>query len=361
MTMLYERLKARKTGLAEDLFTRLFVSTIGERERTGALPMRFVSDGTSLLDWRIKGAPGGVGKTGVNLLPQREYSREDGLSNGSLDPNYLGNITVEFFPQSFYDNAPSIPPGTPHTGAYQQWIGMEPGGTVNDWAIDERTNHLYPPQFNNAQWITTLSAGSYKLHCELVMINGEIGNFRDVYNRRTNYDSYATVDLLTSTGTILIHRNVKTRYNTPSEDVLFANYDANYGPAFFHEEIPFTLNEETEIGMITKLYWWYSDRHDLYFRFYITDASVTAVPFDDGTYSGVTAWEPYRVTLPLTISCGGQSTAISLDLGTEFLGENDTISFTTTHTTIPTYSGANIITADTDIQPSEMYIKYIGT
>ena len=360
--MLYERLKARKTGMAEDLFTRLFVSTIGERERTGALPMRFVSDGTSLLDWRIKGAPGGVGKTGVNLLPQREYSREDGLSNCSLDPNYLGNITVEFFPQSLYDNAPSIPPGTPHTGAYQQWIGMEPGGYVNDyWAIDERTNHLYPPDFRNAQWKTTLPAGSYKLHCELVQIKDEVGNFTDIYDRKEDWYKYTTVDLLTSTGNILIHRNVKTRYNTPSEDVLFANYAANYGPAFFHEEIPFTLAEETEIGMITKLYWYYSDRHDFYFRFYITDASVTAVPFDDGTYSGVTAWEPYKVTLPLTISCGGQSTAISVDLGTELLDENDIVSFTTTHTTIPTYSGANIITADTDIQPSEMYIKYIGT
>lgn len=244
----------------------------------------------------IKGTDNGVGitTTGTNLLPQREYAVSDGLSNCSLDPSYLGNIEVDFFPQDFHDNAPSIPPETPHTGAYQQWIGMEPGGTVNDWAIDERTNHLYPPNFQNAQWKTTLSAGSYKLHCELVMIKDENGNFRDVYNRQTNYDSYSTVDLLTSTGTILIHRNVATRYNTPSEDVLFANYDANYGPAFFHEEIPFTLAEETEVGMITKLYWYYSDRHDFYFRFYITDASVVAQPFDDGTYSGVTAWEPYQ-------------------------------------------------------------------
>lgn len=329
----------------------------GVRELRGVPPLSFRGNGTILLDWSITGAVGGVGDLGQNKLKQREYSASDGLSNGSLDPAYLGNIVVEFFPQGVYNNAPSIPPGTPHTGEYQQWVGMEPGGTVNDWAIDERTNHLYPPQFNNAQWKTTLSAGSYKLHCELVMINDEIGSFRDVYNRQTNYDSYATVDLLTSTGTILIHRNVATRRNTPSEDVLFANYDTNYGPAFFHEEIPFTLNEETEIGMITKLYWWYSDRHDLYFRFYVTDASVVAQPFNDGTYSGVTAWEPYRHKIPVVISSGEQSTAIDI-YTVDALTENDTLTMAAAGVALPTYTGVTTIDINTDITPSEMYIKY---
>ncbi len=331
------------------------------KELTGALPLTFKTVDNALLDWRIRGAAGGVGKTGVNLLPQREYALSDGLSNGSLDPSYLGNIEIEFYPggTATTHDVPAIPPGTPNTGEYQQWIGMEPGGYVNDyWTIDERTNHLYPPNFQNAQWKTTLPAGSYKLHCELIQIKNEIGWFADIYDRGEDWKNYTSVDLITSAGTVLIHRNVESTSYAPSEDVLFANYRANYGPAFFHEEIPFTLSEETEIGMITKLYWYYNRRGDIYFRFYITDASVVAQPFNDGTYSGVTAWEPYRVTLPLTISCGEQSTAISVDLGTEFLGENDTISFTTTHTAIPTYNGTNTITADTDIQPSEMYIKY---
>lgn len=245
----------------------------------------------------IKGTDRGIGQSsgGVNLLPQREYSQSDGLSNCSLDPTYLGNITIEFYPggTATTHDVPAIPPGTPNTGAYQQWIGMEPGGYVSDyWVMDERTNHLNPPNFQNAQWKTTLPAGSYKLHCELIQINGEIGWFADIYDRQGDWKNYTSVDLITSTGIVLIHRNVESASYSPSEDVLFANYRANYGPVFLHEEIPFTLNEETEIGMITKLYWYYNRRGDIYFRFYITDASVVAQPFDDGTYSGVTAWEP---------------------------------------------------------------------
>lgn len=327
----------------------------GFRELRGVPPLSFRGNGTILLDWSITGAAGGVGYLGQNKLKQREYTASDGLSNSSLDPAYLGDIVVEFFPQSFYDNAPSIPPGTPHTGAYQQWIGMEPGGTVNDWAMDERTNHLYPPQFQNAQWVSTLQAGSYKLHCELCMV--EHGTFRDVYDRSENWGNYATVDLITSTGSTLIHRNVESRYYTPSSDVLWAGMGSAEAPAFFHEEIPFTLAEEMTVGMITKLYWFYSDRHDLYFRFYIMDASVEAESFDDGTYSGVTAWEPYRHRIPVVISSGEQSTAIDI-YTVDALTENDTLTMAAAGVALPTYTGVTTIDINTDITPSEMYIKY---
>ena len=329
----------------------------GIKEITSNPPIEYMADGTDMLDWSIRGAAGGVGKKyDKNKLKAREYAITDGLGNGSLDPSYSGNIVIEFFPQSIYDNAPSIPPGTPHTGAYQQWIGMVPGPLVrDDWAMDERTNHLYPPQFQNAQWVSTLQAGSYKLHCELCMV--ERGTFRDVYDRSENWGNYATVDLITSTGSTIIHRNVESRYYTPRSDVLWAGMGSAEAPAFFHEEIPFTLAEEATVGMITKLYWYYSDRHDLYFRFYIMDASVEAEPFDDGTYSGVTAWEPYRVTLPLKIISGGGGVYEHEFLLDEPLQAGSSISLASTGLTLPTYYGRNTLMIDSPVQP-EVYIKF---
>lgn len=335
----------------------------GIYEYTGSVPFAVKTDGTSIIDWKVFGSENGVGKLGTNLLPQREYAVSDGLSNCSLDPSYLGNIEIVFYPggSATTHDVPAIPPGTPNTGAYQQWIGMEPGGYVNDyWVIDERTNYLYPPNFQNAQWKTALPAGSYKLHCELIQIKNEIGWFADIYDRQENYKNYTSVDLITSTGTVLIHRNVQSSSYSPSEDVLFANYRANYGPVFLHEEIPFTLSEETEIGMITKLYWYYNRRGDIYFRFYITDASVVAQPFNDGTYSGVTAWEPYRATLTLKVedahdSENSQEIVLSLP---KVLYEEDVATMSEVGTTLPTYLGKTKISVIDGGQPSQMYVKY---
>ena len=42
--MLFEILKVRRTGIADDLFTRLAVRAMGEHERTGAVPLRFLQE-----------------------------------------------------------------------------------------------------------------------------------------------------------------------------------------------------------------------------------------------------------------------------------------------------------------------------
>ena len=82
--MLYEILKANKTGLAADMFTYLASArlntdmNIKEREKTSKLPMVIYSDGTSLLDWSIRGAVGGVGRLGKNYLRQVERTMPDG-------------------------------------------------------------------------------------------------------------------------------------------------------------------------------------------------------------------------------------------------------------------------------------------
>ncbi len=348
--MLYERLKARNAGIADDLFTRLFIPQPGERERTGVLPMRFVSDGTALLDWHIKGAPGGVGKAGVNQLKQRQYTQADNLSNQSADASQRGSITITYAHKTI---VPAVPSDVSSESAYQQWYTARTayiGDDRKDFTADDR-----PCDYEHCQFFGSLKAGSYKLVCEAYV---DVDHYPWVLRTHDNQNPY--IALLTEDDQVLVKKSMNQAYAPAVDDPLFNGYNTTT-TKFYHEEYPFTVSADTSVGFISKIYPQYNG--NVFTRFQIVSSDVEAKPFTNTTYgiSGVTCWEPYKLTLPLTISCGGQSTTVTFDLGTEHLGENDTISFTTTHTTIPTYSGANTITADTDIQPSEMYIKYIGT
>lgn len=65
---------------------------------------------------------------------------------------------------------------------------------------------------------------------------------------------------------------------------------------------------------------------------------------------------PYGYKIPIV--CGGTTTNIYLD---EPLGENESISMSDTGISIPTINGTNVLTVDTEVQPSKMYIKYGGS
>ena len=71
--------------------------------------------------------------------------------------------------------------------------------------------------------------------------------------------------------------------------------------------------------------------------------------------SDVSVYEPYGYKIPIV--CGGTTTNIYLD---EPLEENESISMSDTGVSIPTINGTNILTVDTEVQPSKMYIKYGG-
>ena len=300
----------------------------------------------------VRGTASGIGEItmGKNLLPQCEYAVGDGLSNESRDPSLVGDITISFYPDQYY-NVPPIPPGTPYTGAYQQWIGMEAGGYVHDheWALDERIYNDVP-SFQNAQWKTTLPAGSYKLHCECILISGSGWAFYSMYDRIDDWYKYASISLLASDGTEIIHKNVATRTSVPSDDVLFSDLISSYDETFFHEEIPFTLSESTEIGLITQLYWYYNRRGDIFFRFYITDSTVVATPFDNGTYSGVTAWEPYgnggcKLTLTAKNLLDGSSDSEEKDIGSQ-LDDEHTTTFFENNSTVMASLNAGLVELD---------------
>lgn len=68
------------------------------------------------------------------------------------------------------------------------------------------------------------------------------------------------------------------------------------------------------------------------------------------------SYEPYGYKIPIV--CGGATTNIYLD---EPLNEGESISMSDTGVSIPTINGTNILTVDTAVQPSNMYIKYGGS
>lgn len=65
-----------------------------------------------------------------------------------------------------------------------------------------------------------------------------------------------------------------------------------------------------------------------------------------------TVFEPYGYKVPVV--CGGTTTNIYLD---EPIGANESISLSDTNVNIPTIRGTNVLTVDTTVQPSNVYIK----
>lgn len=83
-------------------------------------------------------------------------------------------------------------------------------------------------------------------------------------------------------------------------------------------------------------------------------ADIESVQLEKGSIA--TTYEPYGYKIPIV--CGGTTTNIYLN---EPLGENESISMSDTGVSIPTINGTNILTVDTEVQPSKMYIKYGGS
>ena len=67
-------------------------------------------------------------------------------------------------------------------------------------------------------------------------------------------------------------------------------------------------------------------------------------------------YEPYGYKIPIV--CSDTTTNIYLD---KPLSEGESISMSDAGISIPTINGTNVLTVDTEVQPSKMYIKYGGS
>lgn len=90
-----------------------------------------------------------------------------------------------------------------------------------------------------------------------------------------------------------------------------------------------------------------------YVRLSIDDNLENVMLWEDS--SEVSVYEPYGYKIPIV--CGGTTTNIYLN---EPLRENESISMSDTGVSIPTINGTNILTVDTAVQPSNVYLKYKG-
>lgn len=347
--MLEAILKAGKAGLADDKYTLLLgrkffpKSEPGIRELTGVPPLSFNSDGTSLLDWHIKGAAGGVGKYTFNYLKQSAVSISNGQPSGS---EYAGTISY-----SFARTGPSIPSGASYSANREQWLGSAYSKTItvsgNVLGIDDRQIG-----YDTCQYRFRLDAGSYKLIMEAFDHSGQW--LSDRLTKYTSSASYRGTPVIA-----LVKPNGQTLLSEQFDRSLYQ------GDNFVHLEYSFTITEPMEIGLFFDGMGHNISTEEFMPRFMVVDSDTVAQPFSityaTRVYEGVSCWDAPHAILPVRVSSGGQVTTVDISLGRSMLYENDEITFTGTSVTIPTYSGRNVLDVDSWVKPSEVYIKYMGT
>jgi hypothetical protein len=272
MTMLFEILKVRRTGIADDLFTRLAVRAMGEHERTGAVPLRFFSDGTPLADWRIKGAAGGVGYVGTNKLNYKPIARGSGPGGTYTDSGTIAGVAM---------NTVSIPDGAPADSDHQCWYMLR--ANINEggnWVDDYRS-----PTYANCNWYAKLTAGTYKLIAECANPYGitvRVPNLDSIYRNDSALpgNHIPRYDLVDSSGNILIEVTWESFFGSGNQR------------RWTRKESVFTVTEDTDVGVFSKMFQYdSSDAVDnitsyLVFRYMI-------VPADTPT-------SQFSVTLPIT-------------------------------------------------------------
>lgn len=323
------------------------------KELTSILPIVFNSQGEALIDWSVTGAAGGVGKETSNRLNYKPIA--DGELTNNVNPERSPDVFGYIYTNSgtgsagAMNNYTSIPNGTPVGADYQRWYSI----TVPYNYYWHRINDYRTKLYRWCNWTGHLEAGTYKLIVECA-------NPYEYALPQDNPDP-------TMTDSKGYYALIDENDNVLAEVLWDEFFDgSSSAPKWTRKETVFTVSQAVNVGVLSKMY---TIRHeantDVSWRFMIVPAdtpvsqfSVTLPITGDPVISGVTCWEPFKITLPLSISStGGGETKIEIDLGTQRLQAGQTVSLASTGISIPTYYGRNTITCDTDVQPT-VYIKY---
>ena len=313
--------------------------------------MRYGDDGTGNIqqikpDGNAAYIPIRCGTALFELTPDTDYKFARVGGDADVEIQYVtGNGTRTVSVEFANTGLPAIPDGGTTTIADAQWCKMTTSERYNFSSsllpVDNRAE-----SYENCTAFADLKAGHYKVIAEAI----------------TKDSAWLS--------TMLLNDNVPyfMLIDDSNNKIISRTQIFQTESLWNHEEYEFTLSADAKVGLFYKAYYGYASSSTPpvnYIRFMIVDYDKTSVSFDIsssyGQLTGVSCWEPYRVTLPITIQHGDRSTDIELSIGTEFLGENDTVSLTALQPSIPTYSGKNIIRAATEVQPSGLYIKYNGT
>lgn len=195
------------------------------------------------------------------------------------------------------------------------------------------------------------------------------GNSGGVGNRTRNLfdkDSESVAGFITDSGTI-----------ATIPDYPISTYDyINVLPNTYYSYKAFTAANPNDSTHKTIRVAYYKSDKTFFSRYFEIGSGLTTktirIPSDcsfvrlsiDDNLGNVMLWkgssdvsyEPYGYKIPIV--CGGATTNIYLD---EPLNEGESISMSDTGVSIPTINGTNILTVDTAVQPSNMYIKYGGS
>ena len=312
----------------------------------------------------------------ITVKPNTDYSvRLFGCSYPTMLLGFnavteAGTITPQFTALS---GQKSIPANGSFVTNTEQWINLAYQYYDSQRARIPMPIDLRPIRYEFCESFAELKAGTYKLMIDewgnydlgsdWIGFSPYSGCYEDNWDGQQS-GAYEWFALVKEDNTPIIS---KTRLFDASMDS-YENRRSKTSPFpnYFHKEFTFTLTEDTKVGLMHKAYY-----HSVvyayppYFRFMIVDSDVEAESFTTTgcspvNMSGYSAWEKYSVSLPINISSRGQTQTVAVDLGDSFLGAGDTISLADTHTAIPTYSDINVITVDSEVQPSEMYINYVG-
>lgn len=459
-------------ALSSDISTSLSIESIAEpeqiKELTSSLPLSFrTTTEAELLDWSIRGAAGGVGKTDGNYLKQVECSMPDGTYGLRVytTPSWIttrtgtvnsGQATAIGFNFHKSDNSNILPSdvgkmyimageGDPETDGVELDVfqgGVKPNGDYNRdywitrygddgsgttvlyadadtgyipircgtavFALQPNTSYSFKrvggasdveiqyttakgradlniswsnisglnsipgdtlPQKSIEQWTTVSGYNRYWYTSTLsVILDSRPATFEHCayyadlkagssykviaeYYGDNQWQSTRILDDQTPYMALVSEDNVQILSKTS----IFRG-----STKFQHEEYGFSLGVDTRVGLYFKAIPKYNTIG--FVRFMIVDSSVNAEPFTvrDGsdTISGETCWKPFHVTLPLTVQCGDQFAMVTIDLGTDLLYASDSIDYATSQTAIPTFAGVNTIAIDSNVAPTQMYIKY---
>lgn len=284
----------------------------------------------------------------VDIIPNTVYTFEriggiEGVKMQYFTSNDIGHVDTSW-------SAPlkSIPGNADADKNVEQWTTMDSSRKV--WETDTVRTYLdsRPALYEYCSYFADLQAGHYKVIAEGY---GNGWGYTYMRNSDMSRDQTPYMALIAEDNTPIIPRRM-----------IFQDTSS----PFHHEEYEFTISAPTKVGLYFKAInqadaWWHGNYN--YTRFMIVDHDVVAQPFTidlagGGTLSGVTCWEYYHHTIPITLSCGDETTTINYTT-IDSLGQDEYIDMLNTGIDIPTYAGANIIEVETDVKPS-VYIKYKG-
>lgn len=232
---------------------------------------------------------------------------------------------------------PAIPEGNSTTSESAQWCRMIASENFYTLQSGNTPIDCRAESYENCSAFAELDIGRYKVIAEAI-ISDATGLSTELLDDNTPYFM------------LLDNHNNKIISKTQ----IFQN-----SQLWYHEEYEFTLSDKTKLGLFFKAYF---NQNLAFVRFMIVDYNTTAEAFDIssdyGQITGFSCWTPYSITLPIIISGESESTTITVNLGTDFLYDNDIISYTSTGINLPTYIGENIISVDSKIPPSEIFIQY---